>query len=237
MSDASTRTGNWFHQKYLNLTVDAGFVVSNILVEGRQYTDAETLKAILNIDKGDPILGFDAADAQLMIQRISWVKDVYIERRFPDTIYVRLIERTPMALWQRNKRLSLIDTEGLVLTDDQLDRFKNYIVVVGDDVPTMAPDFLKILMAEPEILSKTEAASLISARRWDLLLKSGATVKLPENDIVLAFRRLAKMHQEKQILDKDVKTIDVREPARILVRTHPGAVQQYQSGSISGNSI
>ena len=230
MSDASTRTAEWANQKVLGITADAGFQVKDILVEGRRYTDAEALKAIINTEKGDPIFGFNPSDAQKMISRISWVRSVQVERRFPGTIYVKLQERTPMALWQRDKRLSLIDTEGEVLTDHKIDRFKDYIVVVGGEVPTHAPEFLKLLISEPEIVSKIDAANLKSGRRWDLVLKSGAVVKLPEEDLVLAFRRLAQMHEEKQILDKDVKTIDVREPARILVRTHPGAVQQYQAG-------
>lgn len=240
MSDADTKTGQWVHQKILLVTADAGFQVKNILVEGRRYTDAETLKAVINIEMGDPIFGFNPEKSKEMIEKISWVKEAQIERRFPDTIYVGLKERTPMALWQRDKRLSLIDTEGVVLTDHNLDRFKNYIVVVGDDVPEQAPDFLKLLMAEPEIIAKMEAASLKSGRRWDLVLKTGAVVKLPEEDVPVALRRLAQMNEDKQILDKDVKTIDVREPSRILVRTHPGAVQQYQAtykNSGSGDAI
>lgn len=234
MSDASTKTSAWAHQKILHVTANAGFEVENILVEGRRYTEADTLKAILNVEKGYPIFGFNPAHAQEMIAKISWVKDVQVERRFPDTIYIGIKERTPMALWQRDKRLSLIDTEGVVLTDHKIDRFKNYIVVVGDEVPEHAPDFLKLLLSEPEISGKIEAASLKSGRRWDFVLKTGAIVKLPEEDLVLAFRRLAQMQEEKQILDKDVKTIDVREPNRILVRTHPGAVQQYQAGYNTG---
>ena len=95
-----------------------------------------------------------------------------------------------MALWQRGKRLSLIDTEGVVLTDHKLDRFKNYIVVVGAEVPERAPQFLKLLVSEPDIIKKVEAASLKSGRRLGFwFLKSGAIVKLPEDDLVLAFQR------------------------------------------------
>lgn len=230
MSDANEKLALWTHTKILNITADAGFKVNNILVEGREYTDPQVLKAIVNVEKGDSIFAFDPAHAKEMIGKISWVKDALIERRFPDTIYINIKERTPMALWQRNQRLSLIDTEGVVLTDDHIEKFKNYIVVVGDDVPAQAPKFIKLLLSEPEIVNKLEAASLKSGRRWDLVLKSGAVVKLPEEDTVLALRRLSQMQEEKQILDKDVKTIDVREPNRILVRTQPGAVQQYQAG-------
>ncbi len=230
MSDANVKTGQWMHNKTMQVTADAGFKVQNILVSGRHYTDVDALAAIIDVEKGDSIFGFNPDKTQEAISQIAWVKNVQVERRFPDTIYVGIKERTPMALWQRNKRVSLIDTEGVVLTDHKIDRFKDYIVVVGDEVPKYAPDFLKLLMSEPEIVEKIEAASLKSGRRWDLVLKTGAIVKLPEGDLALAFRRLAQMQDDKKILDKDVKTIDVREATRILVRTHPGAVQQYKAG-------
>ncbi len=228
MSDADTQMVNWARDKTMEVTSNHGFTVQNIMVEGRKYTDADTLKAIIDVEKGDPLLAFDPENTQETLSRLSWVKEVRVERRFPDTIYVHLTERIPMALWQRNKRLSLIDTEGVVLTDHDLEPFQDFVVVIGDEVPKYAPDFVSLLQAEPEIIAKMDTAILKSGRRWNLILKSGATVKLPEHNMALAFRRLVAMHAEKQIMDKDIKTIDVRDPTRILVRTHPGAAQEYQ---------
>ena len=82
MSDASMKTSAWVHQKVLTTTANAGFKVTDILVEGRRYTDSEALKAIINTGKGDPIFGFNPADAQKMISRIAWVKSAQVERRF-----------------------------------------------------------------------------------------------------------------------------------------------------------
>lgn len=240
MSGASTRLGDYAHNQMLNVTSNMGFEVANILVEGRQYTDVDTIKAIVNVNKGDPLFLFDPSEAQRMISKISWVKSVAIERRLPNTIYIGLTERQPMALWQRQKRLSLIDTEGVILTDHKLERFKNYIIVTGESVPSIAPSFLELLASEPSILSRIESASFISDRRWDVVLKSGIQVKLPEDEVALALRSLAVMHTEEGLMDKDIKVIDVREPSRITVRTKPGAVQEYKANyhnSLSGGAI
>lgn len=230
MSGASTRFGDWAENKILLTTANAGFRVQNILVEGRHYTDSDTLKAIVNIGKGDPLFAFKADEARTMIEKLSWVKVAQVERRLPDTIYIGLEERSPMALWQRNKRLSLIDAEGAVLTDHKLERFKDYIIVVGEDVPEKSPEFLKLLESEPLVQKRVEAATLISNRRWDLKLKSGALVKLPEEAMALALRRLAVTQEEDGLMDKDIKEIDVRDPVRITVRTKPGTVQEYKAG-------
>lgn len=220
-------------------TADAGFVVRNILVDGRHYTDVTTLRAMLNVDKGDPIFFLRPDEAQSMLEKMSWVKTAHVERRLPDTIYIKLTERTPLALWQRNKRLSLIDAEGMILTDQNLGEFRNLMIVVGDDAPKRAAGLITMLAAEPSIEERVEAATLISGRRWDLKLKSGAEVKLPEKDLGLALRKLAVNHEEESILDKDVLSIDVRDEARITVRTKPGAASDFNAGitPAAGNAI
>ncbi len=230
MSGASTRVSDWAENKVLASTADAGFKVKNILVEGRHYTDVDALKAIINMRAGDPIFAFKPDEAHDLIAKLSWVKDVKVERRLPDTIFVGIKERTPMALWQHNKRVSLIDTDGVFLTDHKLERFKDYIILVGAEVPEKAPEFLRLLRSEPLLLERVEAATLVSGRRWDLQLKGDITVKLPEDETALALRRLVSMHEEEKLMDKDIAVIDVREPTRVTVRTKPGSVQEYQTG-------
>ena len=230
MSDASERFGDWVNNKVVATTAAYGFQVENILVEGRTYTDAETLKAIVNLDQGDPIFLFKPDQAKQMIEKLSWVKSVRVERRLPDTIYIGLNERVPLALWQHNKKLSLIDTEGVILTENDLSRFKDFIVVVGDDIPVQAPEFLSLLKVEPSIWEQAEAATLVSGRRWDLKLKTGIVVKLPEDNTAVALRRLALMQEKDKLMDKNISVIDIRDQERITIQTKPGAVQKYKAG-------
>lgn len=231
MSGAMERTRNTIDNAINEKTAGYGFAVKNIIVEGRQYTDVDTLRAMVNMEKGDPIFSFEPAEAKKMVERISWVRSAHVERRLPDTIYIRIEERRPMALWQRNKRLSLIDADGVVLSDHNLAPWKHLMIVVGDDAPRKASELLTMLQAEPVIKDRVEAATLISGRRWDLKLKSGADVKLPEAELGLALRKLAVNHEEESLLDKDVLSIDVREEGRITVRTKPGAAQDYNGKS------
>lgn len=227
MSGLMDRTRGRIETAFLDTTAGWGFAVRNVLVDGRHYTDADALKAMIGMEKGDPILAFHPAEAKAMIEKLSWVKKAHIERRLPDTIYIRLEERKPLALWQRNQKLALIDDEGVILTDQNLDHFRHLMIVVGDEAPVRASELISMLDAEPVIEERVEAATLISGRRWDLKLKSGADVKLPEEELGVALRRLAINHEEEALLDKDVLSIDVREEGRITVRTKPGAAQDY----------
>ncbi|NQZ14763.1 MAG: FtsQ-type POTRA domain-containing protein [Alphaproteobacteria bacterium] len=241
LSDAAYHTGQWARDKVLNVTADAGFVVEDLLVEGRTYTDSDAIMAIANVAKGDPLFSFDAAAAQSMIERLSWVEAAKVTRRLPDTIHIELTEREPFALWQHQGRVRLIDDEGEVLTDHKLSRFSDLLIVVGKDAPIECGSFLALLSAEPLVREKVESAMHVAGRRWDLTLKNGVTVKLPERNASLALSTLARAQADDALLDKDIKMIDMREQARIVIRTKPGAVQEYKasynSDGSSGDSI
>lgn len=236
LSGAAQRTGIWAQQKIYEMAGHAGFAVKDILVEGRYYSDADVLRALINIERGDPIFAFHPDDAKELIERVAWVREAHVERRLPDTIYIGLIEREPMALWQNKGKIRVIDSEGVTLTDRRLEPFKNLIILVGEDAPERAPEMLTLLAAEPAIHERVEAATWVGERRWDLKLKNGITVKLPEDDMGLALRKLAQAQEKDGLLEKDLTIIDLRQPGRITVRTRPGAVQEYQAG-LKGNSI
>jgi cell division protein FtsQ len=225
------RASDWSRHELYTLSANAGFSVQDVDIEGRENADLGTLRAVVNIGRGDSIFEFDPKEARDMMQRVSWVKEARVERRLPHTIHIEIVERKPLALWQNKKKLRLIDSEGVTLADSGLDKFQDLPIVVGEDAPAHAAEILTLLAAEPVVQARTEAVSRIGARRWDLTLKNGLTVRLPENDPGFALSRLAKAQEEDRLLDKDLKVIDLREPDRIIVRTASGTPEEYKSAS------
>ena len=229
LSGSLDRTANWTHNQFLQASSDWGFTVENILVEGRVHTDASTLTAMINLQKGDPLFALNPKEAKNLVQQIGWVEDVRIERRLPDTIYIGLTERKPLALWQAKKRMKLLDENGEIIVTNNLQRFADLVMLTGEDAPQHASMLIQTLKAEPDIYSRIETANWIGERRWDIGLNNGVSVKLPEHDVGLALRRLAEAQSNDSLLDKDIKSIDMRELDRISVRTKPGQVQEYQN--------
>ena len=218
-------------QKIWQVSAAKGFAVKNLLVQGRVNIDPDVLRGLINVKPGDPILAFDPVKVRDSIRRLSWVRDVQVERRLPDTIYVRLSERHPLALWQDKGKLRLIDEDGVMLADSNLKAFASLPLVVGDDAPAHAAGLLRLLAAEPTLAPQVEASSWVSDRRWDLTLKNGATVQLPAGDAGLALRRLAAAQAENNLLEKDISVIDLREADRMTVRTKPGAVKELRTSA------
>lgn len=216
--------------KFYQMTARNGFSVRDILVEGRENADADVLLGLIHADRGDPIFAFDPSTARAALEKESWIEKARVERRLPGIIFVSIVERKPFALWQNQGKVRLIDAGGVVITDvaKEVARFRQLPLVVGDGAAKEAAALLDLMQAEPLVMDRLEAATYIGDRRWDLMLKNKVTVRLPETDLPLALRRLAEAQEKDGLLDKDLNTIDLREPSRMIIRTKPGTVQDYK---------
>lgn len=222
-----TEGDNYFQkkisEKFQTVTAQMGYRVKDIMVEGRTYTDAKNVLDLIGVKSGDPLFRVDPSDVKADLEHISWVKSAHVERRLPNTVYVRLVERRPYALWkQKDGDLAVIDRDGAVLTENNLKAYKNLLMVSGIGAAAKAKELLDLIEAEPEIKSRMDQAILVENRRWDLVLKGGKIIKLPEKDIGLALSALAANHKRDGVLDKPLAGIDVRDPARLIVRAEVG---------------
>lgn len=208
---------SWSRAQALSMTSDAGFRVKDILVTGRVQIPADELLEHLSIKVNMPIFGVDIASAQKSLAGLAWVKSVSISRRLPDKVFIDLQEREPVALWQYQKKISVIDHEGVVLPVANLGDYKKLPLVVGADVPKHIMELIGLLRAEPVIAGHFSSAVRVGRRRWDLHLKNDIVVKLPEQDVELALSSLAAAERQNNILDRNISSIDLRQPKKMIV--------------------
>ena len=90
--------------------------------------------------------------------------------------------------------------------------------MVGPGAAAKARDFLAILDKHPAIRDQVRASILVGERRWNLRLKNGIDVRLPETDIEGALTTLARLDREKGLLSRDITAVDLRLADRLTVR-------------------
>ena len=212
-------------QTAFNTIVEAtglvGFTVSDIAVEGRETTDPETILAALGAAPGTPILAMSPKRAKQQLESLPWVRSAVIERRLPGTLYVRLVERKPLALWQHGGKIELIDRAGTVIPVARLDRFAKLPLVVGDGAARHAAEFLDMLTSEPDLAARVSAAIRVGDRRWNLRIDNTIDVLLPANEPAGAWAQLARLDRASALLQRDVQSIDIRLPDRLVLRVSP----------------
>lgn len=205
----------------LAVSARLGLSVADVEVEGRAMTSREAILRAVGATRGMPILGVSPSQAKAQLEALPWVRAAAVERRLPDTLHIRLVERQPLAFWQRQGKLVLIDRDGVVITGERLDRFPGLVVIVGDEAPHRAAALIDMLASQPDIAGRVVAAVLVGGRRWNLQLDNGIGVELPEDGPEAAWARLAQLEHSSRLLARDVRTVDMRLPDRLVVRVNP----------------
>jgi cell division protein FtsQ len=203
-----------------------GLTVADIRVEGRETTDRQTIIDALGAGPGTAILAVSPRRAKERLESLPWVRSAVIERHLPDTIYVRLVERKPLALWQHNGKIELIDREGGVIPVPRLDRFAKLPMVVGPDAATHAAELLAMLGSEPDLATRVTAAVRVGGRRWNLRIDNAVDVLLPTDAPAAAWAELAGLERSSAVLKRNVQAVDLRLPDRLVLRVNPEAPKE-----------
>ena len=203
-----------------------GLRIADIRVESRGTTDRATILAALGAGPGTPILAVDPVRAEKRLEALAWVSSAVIERRLPNTLYVRLVERAPMALWQHDGKLQLIDEAGSIIPVTRLGRFAKLTLVVGADAASHAAGLRAMLANVPDLDARVTAAVRVGGRRWNLRIDGKIDVLLPADDAAGAVAALARLERSSAILDRDVEAVDMRLPDRLVVRISPATLRE-----------
>jgi cell division protein FtsQ len=204
--------------RVIGVSAAFGLVVTAIEVEGRETTDVATVVEALSAARGTPILMVSPSRAKEQLETLPWVRSATIERRLPGTLFVRLVERHPLAVWQHGGIQQLIDRDGAVIPVDDLSRFAHLPIVVGDDAAPNAAALVDMLASEPELAARVTAAVRVGGRRWNLRIDDAIDVLMPEENAGNAWNRLAELERANQLLKRDVQTVDLRLPDRLVLR-------------------
>jgi cell division protein FtsQ len=211
---------------FVATSAEFGFTVERVLADGRNETTSSQVLSAIGVQLGEPIFSVDLEAARARLLTLPWVATATIERRLPDTLYVRIAETTPLALWQQQQRLHLLGRNGRVIEGAAIERFANLLVVVGPDAPEHAAALLAMLQGQPELRRRVTAAIRIGGRRWNLRIDNGIDVKLPAENSAAAWAELARLERDFGILGRDLTVIDLRLPNQLQVHLAPAAVER-----------
>ncbi len=220
-TQAPSRFAQAISDSVYGTTAKAGFTVRTLYLEGRSRTAMKDIDAALGIKKGDPILRISLDEARQRLEKIESVRMAAVERALPDTLYVRVVEREPVALWQHQGKTVLVDDNGVMMSDIDSKAYRHLPLIVGEDAPKHVAELMTILASEPELAGHFAAAVRVGERRWNIRLSDGVEVKLPERDPLAAWRSLAGLQAKEKLLDRDVKVIDLRIEGRLFIKIEP----------------
>jgi cell division protein FtsQ len=203
----------------------AGFRITTVAINGRKQLTQDEVLAIGGVNGRSSLLFLDAALVRDKLKTNPWIGEATVLKLYPGQLQIDISERTAFALWQQGGRLSVISDDGAVLEPYVSRRFLSLPLVVGKGAETRARDFLALLARYPQVRAATKAAIFVGERRWNLRLKDGLDIRLPENDVGNALAALSKLDKEDRLFSRDIVAVDMRLPDRLTVQLSEDAAK------------
>lgn len=201
----------------------AGFRITSIAIAGTSQLKRDDVLTLAGVDGGSSLLCLDPASARARLDDNPWVAEATVMKLYPGRLQIEIKERVPVALWQKDGDVSVIADNGTVLEPYTGARFTRLPLVVGEGADLAAKDILALLAGVPAMRSEVAASILVAKRRWNLHLKDGIEVLLPEQDPAAALAHLANLARDKNLFSRDITLVDLRLPDRVTVRLSDAA--------------
>lgn len=203
----------------------AGFRITAVAINGRKQLTQDEVLAIGGVNGRSSLLFLDAATVRDKLKANPWIGEATVLKLYPGQLQIDIVERTAFALWQNDGRLAVIADDGAVLEPYLSRRFISLPLVVGKGADSRARDFLALLDRYPQVKKQTKAAIFVGERRWNLRLKDGLDVRLPEHDVGNALAALSKLDREDRLFSRDIVAIDMRLQDRLVVQLSEDAAK------------
>jgi cell division protein FtsQ len=203
----------------------AGLRIVSVVLTGNQHVSREEVLAIAGVTGRTSLLFLDAERARERLESNPWIADATVLKLYPRELQISIKEREAFALWQKQGLVSVIADDGTVLEPYVAPRLVRLPLVVGIGAETKAKELLALLNRHPAVRDLVRASVLVGERRWNLRLKNGIEVRLPESGVAAALETLVALDGEKNLITRDVVTVDLRLPDRVTVRLSDAAAQ------------
>ncbi len=203
----------------------AGLRITGISFSGQQHLNREEILTLAGISGTTSLLFLDVAEARKRLMRDPRIADAMLLKLYPDRLQITIQERRPFALWQKDRHVRVIAGDGTVLEPYVERAFIDLPFVVGKGAERHAKEFLQLLDRYPDVRAKVRASILVAERRWNLRLRNGLDVKLPETGVAEAIERLVALDRDLQLTSRDITVLDLRLPDRATVRMSDAVAQ------------
>ena len=176
--------------------------------------DMTALSAAAALPKNTPLYSIDLDEINSNILSVPGVKDSATRRLPNGNLIIHVSYHHFVAAWTDGESYFPLSDDGTIANNPSPERRTTAILFRGP-VPN---DITEITNAANDMLADIDYLEWIENRRWDIHTTGGITIKLPEKDFGTAIAGLITINKNHNILGRDIRVIDMRDTARILIK-------------------
>ena len=205
--------------------LNSSFQIKNVIIEGSEKSNISEIENNLSEIKGN-LIGLNFDYIKEIVESSEWVKRASIKKVLPSTLKINLTENDPYAIYFQQGKSFLIDLDGSIVTEIDLDNYEDDLLFVrGENSPELLEQLIRdISITFPNLTQTLEEVEFIEKRRWNLKLKNKLLVKLPDVNIQKSLKNLKQLFEEQEVMESNIIEIDLRIPGRAALKVLDGKI-------------
>lgn len=176
--------------------------------------DTEAIKIAIGVQPGTRIRSVDLHQINNRVLSVPGVKNAATRRLPNGDLIIKTQQHKAVAMWSDGLFFYPLSADGTKI-DTPFDRPDKNTIVFRGDLPDDLTDIINSVSALSEHI---DYMTFVESRRWNIYTRGGITIYLPEDNPATVINKIGVLNQTHKILSRDLKTIDMRDNARILVK-------------------
>ena len=141
-----------------------------------------------------------SVDLKNKLEAYPEIRRAEVFLHLPDAISLYVQARSPAVIYffysevEKRKKYHLFDEMGVLIRESVTSEEKlKYLLISGNKANTNIQNLCQVLLPAKKLKSMIVLANYVGGRRWDLYLRNGVVVKLPQNKVYKALLWLEKI--------------------------------------------
>ena len=172
------------------------------------------------------LIGLNFNSIKEIVESSEWVKRASIKKVLPSTLKINVTENDPYAIYFQEGKSFLIDLDGSIITEINLNNYEDDLLFVrGENSTELLEQLIRdISIAFPNLTQTLEEIEFIEKRRWNLKLNNKLLVKLPDENIQQSLKNLKQLFEEQEVMESNIIEIDLRIQGRAALKVLDGKI-------------
>ncbi len=192
-----------------------GSIIHNIsIVSDSPNADLGAIKTVASSGLGTRTGALNLESLNNRIRAVPGVRNVATRRLANGTLSIHVEFYHTVAQWNDGTAYFPLSADGTRVDIPSETRDDGAIVFRGE----LPNDISEITDATKSLANTIDYIEWIENRRWNIITTAGTVVMLPESNPVAAVHQLISLNENQNILNRELRVIDMRDNTRILVK-------------------
>lgn len=220
----------WGEAAYSALVDRPEFMVTEVDISAVAPELERSIRALLEPVMPQSSFRLDLAKLRTEIESYDSVAEVALRLGSGGKMFVTIKERAPVIVWHSGRERHLLDIDGhRVARLSETAALPDLPLIAGEGAQDHVREALALLDAALPLGERLRGLVRVGARRWDVVLDRGQRIRLPEKGAMQALERVLALDDAQDLLSRDVLSVDLRNPARPVLKISPGAIETLRA--------